>query len=1038
MKNICFQMTRKAWLAIALLLCLSFPALAQKITVTGTVIDNLGEPLMGASVLEEGSSAGVATDLDGNFTIQVAPNATLVVSYIGYNTERVAVDGRTNITITLSENSVMLNEVVAIGYGVVKKSDATGSVAVVKPDEIEAGISTSVQDMLVGQTPGVVVTTGGGPEGKADIRIRGGSSLNASNDPLIVIDGVPLSNDGVQGMSNPLAMINPESIESMTVLKDASATAIYGSRASNGVIIITTKKGIAGKPQVTFSANFYVNTPRELYDNLSADEYRNLVKKYYGAESTAYTTLGKYNTDWQKEVTRTTFSSDYTLSVAGTGADGVLPYRVSANYTNNNGILLDTRMDRASLGVTLTPKFFDNHLSVTANLKAYYLQNKFANNSLGAALSFDPTAPVYYNYPVVGGNSGMPVLYNGYYGITKANGQLEENAGKNPVANVRDISDNAHVFRSNGNLQLDYSFHFLPELHANLNLGYDVSSTNEFKTTAQNSPTAWLAHDKDGASYYEKIHQNTTNTILEFYLNYNKDVESIKSNFDVTAGYSWQRFERSGWNLGTEKNTGRRTSEGFYNPQYDAALGGYILNVNPETIGKIGQNFANDQIDPNGNYHWANRLQLLSFYGRLNYKLMERYLLTVTVRGDATSRFSPENRWGVFPAVALAWRINEESFMEGARGWLSDWKLRLGWGVTGQQAVGSTNNYTPQYKFASEGSFYPSYVNGQLVYLSPYFLMGYNPNLKWESTTTWNAAFDFGFLNNRITASVEGYFRKTTDLQSFVTVPAGSSTTNELFMNIGSLENYGVEFNITARPVVTKNFNWTLNYNVGYNHNEITSLYDNSATIKVGDIDGGNGNKVQAHRVGYAANTFYLYEQVYGEDGLPLEGVYVDQNGDGTIDDKDLVLRHSKDPKVTMTLTNNFRYKQWDFGFTLRASLGNYVYNNIKSNNNRWSNLYSAYGHYNVVKNDVYFENFELLSDYWLENGSYLRCDNINLGYTFENLLSNRLKLRLFGSVQNPFIITKYSGTDPEVFSGIDKDVYPKATTYTLGLVATF
>jgi len=1031
-------MTRKAWLAIALLLCLSFPALAQKITVTGTVIDNLGEPLMGASILAEGTQAGVATDLDGNFTIQVDPNATLIVSYIGYNTERIAVQGRTNIEITMSESSVMLNEVVAIGYGVVKKSDATGSVAVVKPDEIQAGISTSVQDMLVGQTPGVVVTASGGPEGAANIRIRGGSSLSASNDPLIVIDGVPLSSskDGVQGMSNPLSMINPESIESMTVLKDASATAIYGSRASNGVIIITTKKGTSGKPQVSFSANFYVNTPRKLHDVLSADEYRSILTKYYGAESNAVATLGKYNTDWQKEVTRTTFSSDYNLSIAGTS--GMLPYRLSASYTNSNGILLDTKMDRASLGATLTPKFFDNHLSVTANLKAYYIQNKFANNSVGAALSFDPTAPVYMDFPVVGGNSGLGVLYNGYYGITKANGQLEENAAKNPVANVRDTSDNAHVFRSNGNLQLDYSFHFLPELHANLNIGYDVTATNEFKTTAQNSPTAWLAHDKTGAAYYEKIHQNTSNKLLEFYLNYNKDVDAIKSNFDITAGYSWQRMERSGWNLGAKSTTGQPTSIGFYNPEYDAATGGYILNINPDTESKIGHNFADDQFDPNGNYHWANRLQLLSFYGRLNYKLMERYLLTVTVRGDATSRFSPDNRWGIFPAVALAWRINEESFMEGARSWLSDWKLRLGWGVTGQQEVGSTNNYLPQYKAASEGSYYPSYVNGQLVYLSPYYLIGYNPNLKWESTTTWNAAFDFGFLNNRITATVEAYLRKTKDLQSFVTVPAGSSTTNELYMNIGSLENYGVEFNISARPIVTKDFTWTLAYNVAYNHNKITELYDNSATIKQGDISGGNGNKVQAHRVGYAANTFYLYEQVYDEKGQPIEGVYVDQDGNGSIDDGDLVLRHSKDPKVTMTLNSQFRYKQWDLGFNLRASLGNYVYNNIKSNNNRLNNLYSSYGHYNLVKNDVYFENFQLLSDYWLENASFLRCDNITLGYTFENLLKDRLRLRLFGSVQNPFVITKYSGLDPEIFSGIDNDVYPRATTYTIGLVATF
>ncbi len=1011
-------------------------AQAQSITVSGTVTDNYGEPLIGASVLAEGSNAGTATNIDGEYTLTVAPDAVLVVSYVGYDVQRVAVDGRTTINIIMSENAVMLNEVVAIGYGTVKKSDATGSVAVVKPDEIEAGMATSVQDMLVGQTPGVVVTTSGGPEGGANIRIRGGSSLNASNDPLIVVDGVPLSNEGIQGMGNPLAMISPENIETMTILKDASATAIYGARASNGVIIITTKKGSSGKPKVNFAANFYVDNAAKIWDVPNAAEYRDIIAKYCGGtESAAYTSLGNYDTNWQKEVLRTTFSSDYSLSVGGTA--GVLPYLVTLSYTNSNGILIDSKMDRLVFGFNLSPKFFDNHLQVNANAKGYYIRNQFVDNPIGAALSFDPTAPIYADYKVTGGDSGMSNLYNGYYGILKPNGQLEENAAKNPLARARDTYDHANVLRSNGNLQLDYALHFLPELHANLNLGYDVTRSNEDWEIAQNSQTAWLEHDKTGAGFVRHNYQFRSNTMLEFYLNYRKEFEKIQSNIDAVAGYTWQRFSNNGWNYGANSNSGRPTTVGFYNPTANGD-GTYSLNVNPSTLESVGLNFANDDIDPDGNYHWRNHLQLLSFFGRVNYSFKDRYLLTVTVRGDATSRFSPDNRWGVFPAAALAWKINEESFMRGASSWLNDWKLRIGYGVTGQQEVGSYCNYLPMYQYAAPGSYFPMTVNGETVYVSPYYLMGYNPNLKWESTATWNAAFDFGFLNNRITATIEGYFRKTTDLQSFVTVAAGSSTTNQLYMNIGSMENYGVEFNLTARPIVTKDFTWTLTYNVGYNHNEITELYDNSATIKTGGISGGNGNSVQAHKVGYAANTFYLFQQVYGQDGKPLPGVYVDQNGDGNIDDADLVLRHSPDPKVTMTFGSQFRYKKWDLGFNLRANIGNYVYNNVLSNNTATNNLYSAYGHYNVVKHDFYFDTPEYMSDYWLRNGSFVRCDNITLGYTWDNLCHDKLKVRLFGAVQNPFVITKYNGLDPEVFGGIDNNVYPKATTYSVGVVATF
>lgn len=1007
---------------------------AQTITVSGVVSDPSGEPLIGASILAQGTTVGTSTNIDGEYTINVAPDATLVVSNVGYDTQNVPVDGRTSINVTMQENSVMLNEVVAIGYGTVKKSDATGSVAVIKPDEIEAGLATSVQDMLVGQTPGVVVTQAGGPEGGGTIRIRGGSSLNASNDPLIVVDGVPLSNAGMGGLGNSLGMISPENIESMTILKDASATAIYGSRASNGVIIITTKKGKSGKPTVNFAANLYVNTARKTWKVLDANQFRSLLESR-GMDA-ALAATGDANTDWQDEVLRTTVSSDYSLSVGGTA--GWLPYHAEISYTNNNGIIKTSKMDRVTMGFNLSPKFFDNHLSVNANVKGYYIRNNFGDaGALSSAISFDPTHPVRSNEPIVSGNSGFQYLYNGYYEVHN-NGTLNDNAALNPMGLLEQRDNHANVYRSNGNLQLDYSLHFLPDLHLNLNLGYDVMKSNLVDNWAANSATAYKNHEHYGGAYNFDQYQFRSNTLLNFYLNYKKEVESIYSNFDVTAGYDWQRFYNDGHYTGANGNSGYRVSPGLNTPTYlgknEAGQQTYGVTINESTIPLLGQNFQNDGVSPDGDYHWADRYQLLSFFGRLNYTFKDRYLLTVTVRGDATSRFAKDKRWGVFPAVALGWKINQEAWMQGAAGWLSDLKLRLGWGKTGQQEIGETINYMALYAIASPSVSYPNGTNGWYL---PVYARGYNPDLTWETTTSWNAALDFGFLNNRITGSIEYYKRKTTDLLAYVAVPAGSSTTNMLNRNIGSLENYGVEFNIAAKPIVTNDFTWTLSYNVGWNHNEITELTTGASQLKTGGISGGNGNTVQIHAEGHPASSFYLFQQVYDESGAPLEGVYVDQNGDGQIDDSDKIINKSPDPKVTMTFGSQFRYKKWDLGFNIRASIGNYVYNNVLSTKAVYNDLFT-YGLNNVVENDYYFEQPRYMSDYYLRNASFVRCDNITLGYTWDNLLNDKLRLRLFGAVQNPFVITKYKGVDPEVFGGIDNSVYPRATTYSLGLVATF
>ena len=1028
MKNSFFQMMNRKTLLVALLsLCMSLPAFAQKITVQGTVVDETGEALIGASVLVKGTADGAATDFDGNFTVKADPKATLVVSYVGYITQEVAVDGRTQIKVVLKENSTVLDEVVAIGYGTVKKNDATGSVSTIKPSEIQAGLATSVQDLLVGQTPGVVVTTSAGPEGSGQIRIRGGASLNASNDPLIVVDGVPLDNGSVQGMGNSLSMIAPDNIENMVILKDASATAIYGSRASNGVIIITTKKGKAGKPQVNFSANMYINTARKTWNMLDGNQYRELLTKYHGEDSEAVKAMGTANTDWQDEILRTTVSSDYNLSVGGTA--GILPYRVAVSYTNNNGILKTSKMDRLTFGFNLTPEFFGGKLKVQANAKGYYIKNQFADGgAIGTALSSDPTRTIYTDYDTnatnLYGKKAAWTLYNGY-NVWTAAGVLNSNSNMNAVSMLEDRDDQSEVLRSNGNLQLDYALHFLPDLHLNLNLGYDMSRSREHNKVAFNSPLAFKNANNDGAATDYYCFERKFNTLLDFYLNYKKDVDAIKSNFDVTAGYSWQRFTASGWNNGTK----------FLTHGFDVitqnADGSYNLNASQASEALVGTTYSKP-------YYWDNgNLQLISFFGRLNYSLMDRYLLTFTMRGDATSRFSKDNRWGAFPSVALGWKIIDESWAKGLKDVMNEWKLRLGWGVTGQQDVGGYFDYLATYQMATQQSYYPGIKDGK--WGTTLYPNGYNRDLKWEETTTWNAGFDFGFLNNRITAAIDYYFRESKDLLSYVSVPAGTATTNMLNQNFGSLENQGVEFNITARPIVKKDLTWTVNYNVAYNKNKITKLNSDGTMVKTGGISGGTGNTVQAHMVGYPANSFLLYEQVYDAAGNPIEGEYVDQNGDGTINDDDLRIRYSKDPKVTMTFGTTVNWKNWDFGINLRASLGNYVYNNVLSTNSNIAGTYKNSNLSNLVDTGVYFESEQYLSDYWLENASYLRCDNITVGYTWNELLKKSIsRLRLYGAVQNPFVITKYSGLDPEVASGIDNNVYPRSITFTLGLVATF
>ena len=1020
-------------MTMAMLLTLALPSLAQKITVTGHVADELGEDLIGATIMEKGTSNGTSADLDGNFTLNVMPDATLVVSYVGYDPMDVAVNGQTHLNIVMKQNSTVLAETVVIGYGSVKKSDATGSVAVVSPDDIDAGISTSAQDLLVGASPGVVVTSSGGdPRGGANIRIRGGSSLSASNDPLIVIDGVPQSNQSSAGGTNALTMLNPQNIESMTILKDASATAIYGSRASNGVIIITTKKGRKGRPTVNFSANFHVNTPRNQLSVMDAKQIVDIYREY-GNES-ANQTVDSWlnadgapinNTNWQDEVLRTSFSHDYSLSVGGSA--GNVPFRVNASFTDSQGIIKTSGMQRTTVGISLTPKFFNDALSINANVSGSYIKSRNNADVMGGAVGMCPLYPVYNQYNMAEGS--VANMFNGYFNVTKTTGDHENNASQNPVQLLEDVENVGSVLSSTGNLQIDYALYWVPELHFNLNLGYQVNKNTNKEITAPNSIMAWRNNYKDGAGYRGDWYKLERNTLLDFYINYKKYFEAAKSDLDVTVGYDWQRFDAH------ERSWSAINTLG-YNMNYNGGV--YDLQINEASADHVGKAYNDAPMTRSAFIY-----QLVSFFGRVNYIFDDTYLLTVTLRGDGTSRFSKDNRWGIFPAVALGWKINNMKFMEPSNSWLNDFKLRLGWGQTGQQDLGGLYfpyiaNYTNSYK----NGFHYLDPNGSGEWINPLYPESYNPSLKWETTTTWNVGIDMGFLNNRITLAADWYLRNTKDLLSYV--PTGAmNTSNKMWNNIGTLRNIGVEVTVGAKPVITNDFTWNTAVNVAWNKNEITELQGGTETV-AGRLSDTAGTPIQWHIVGEPAFTYKMFEQVYDSNGNPIEGQFVDQNRDGVINDDDLIKYHSRDPKVTLSWNNNFQWKNWDLGFTLRANIGNYVYNQLGYDGCRVYTVAAAqYQLGNLLADRPLFTNsatgeFLKRSSYFVENASFLRCDNITLGYTFRDLLQEKLTLRIFAAVQNPFVITKFTGLDPEEFGGIQSNPYPRPITTTLGIVATF
>ncbi|MNK64999.1 Vitamin B12 transporter BtuB [compost metagenome] len=979
----------KRMLMLLLLIFTNGYLFAQQATITGVVKsapDNLGMP--GVSIRLKGTAIATSTDAQGNFSIRIPAKAGILeFTSVGYQTREIPVTKTTTLTVTLTEDAATLNDVVVVGYGTTRKQDLTGSVAVVGVKDFQKGSITTPEQMLSGKVSGVAITSNSGQPGSGStIRIRGGSSLNASNDPLFVIDGVPLENGGVSGASNPLSFINPNDIETFTVLKDASAAAIYGARAANGVIIITTKKGLGDGLKVSFNSVNSVSKIVKQLDVLSADQIRSIVN----ANGTAAqkTQLGGFNTNWQDLIYQDGISTDNNISISG----GIkkLPYRLSVGYQNQSGILRTDQLEKRSAAFVLNPRFFDNHLKVDINLKGSMQKTRFANSSaIGGAVSFDPTQATYTNR----------TDYNGYWewlDPTTPTG-LVNLVGRNPVGLLEQREDRAKPLRSIGNIQLDYQFHFLPELHANFNAGYDVASG---KGTVYVNPNAAESILSNGVNNQYKT--NRRNTVVDFYLNYIKEFKSIKSRIDATAGYSYNDY---------------LTTQHFY-PSFDAN-GNKVPNSDPA--------FAFNKP----------QYRLISYFGRLNYNYDERFLLTATLRRDGSSRFGPAYKYGLFPSVALAWTVKNESFLKDIKA-ISAMKLRASYGITGQQDGIDNYGYLSTYGLSS--------LNAQYQFGNTFYQMyrpsAYIANIKWEETATANIGLDFGLFDNRITGSLDVYQKKTSDLLNRIPQPAGTNFAATAIVNVGDMKNEGVELTLNFNPVKAKDFDWNFSFNATYNKNTITNLTvvpndPNYAGFPSGTIAGGvGGQNAFINAVGGPKNTFNLFEQVYDQAGNPIEGVYVDQNGDGIISPSDFKKGKQADPKVFLGFSNNLSYKKWNLSFTLRANLGNYVYNNNFSQSGNLTQILGTAIILNGSPNylTTNFKGQQLLSDYYVQNAAFLRMDNVNLGYSFGQLFKSKASLQLTGSVQNVFVVTKYKGLDPEVASGVDNNIYPRPRVFSLGL----
>lgn len=983
------NLAKRSLLLVALFVIGCLQLMAQTRTIKGEVTDaQNGEALIGATVMVEGEKGGTVTDFDGNFSLQVSSSAKKIkVSYIGYIDKVLSISD--NMKVKLESDSKALADVVVIGYGTARKSDLTGSVATVKSKDFNKGLVSSPEQLINGKVSGVqIMSNSGSASAGSTIRVRGGASLNASNDPLIVLDGVPLEQGGISGnSSNFLSMINPSDIESMTVLKDASSTAIYGSRASNGVIIITTKKGQQGAVKVNFNTTNSLQTRAQMVDMLSRDEFVNVINQF-GTDNQK-SLLGTANTDWNDEVYRTAFGTDNNLSVSGS-IDKWLPFRVSVGYYNQSGLVRKDNVERWTGNVVLTPSFFQDHLKLTINAKGTLNNNSFYNGgAVWAAATFNPTIPVY------SGND----KYGGYNEALDADGYPVNAGVRNPRGLVDLYDSKSKVSRFIGSMDVDYKVHFLPELKLHATVGADYAKGDGTVYVPAYAAQSYNKDESLGGSDYKYGPQKNENRLLTLYANYAKYFEDIKSNVDLTAGYDYQYW--------------KSTTPLYYTK---SAAGTNLSTVK-----------ASDY-----------RHVMLSYYGRINYSFDGKYLLTATVRRDASSRFSKNTRWGTFPSVALGWTLTEEPWLKNQK-ILSNLKLRASYGVTGQQEGIGNYNYLPVYTYSVTGA--EAFINGQ--YINTYRPEAYVSDLKWETTTSWNFGLDFGFLDGRIGGAIDFYTRKTKDLLASVPTAAGTNFSKTILTNVGNVDSKGIEVSLNATPIQTKDWEWNLSYNFTWQNMKVKNLSltkgGSQTNVKVGpSID---AYQFQVLSEGYEPYMFYVYHQLYdSKTGKPIEGAYADLNNDGEINESDLYRYHSPAPKYIMGLSTSLRYKQLTLGMSFRANIDNYVYNGmgmstgafetVSYNNSQLNNLNTSF-----LKTG--FKTRQYLSDYYVENASFLKLDNLSLSYNVGKI-NKWASLTVSAMVQNVFTITGYSGTDPEVPNGMDNSFYPRPRTYSVSLGLQF
>lgn len=965
-----------------LLLLLPLSIFAQN-TFEGIVLDKATkQPLPGVNLNIKGVSRSNTTDFSGIFKLaNLKIGDEITFSFVGYTDQKIVYAGQKNLQVFLVEESNQLKEVVVqVGYGSVKKKDATGSVTTLSAKDFNKGVNISTENMLNGRVAGVTVNTSGAPGSSSEIRIRGGSSLFASNNPLIVIDGLPMDNATNTGSSSFLASLNPATVESITVLKDASATAIYGSRAANGVIIITTKKG-SKTLSAEFNSQYSIGNLVKTIDVLNADQFREVIADKRPSDLAQ---LGTANTDWQRAIYRQTGTLDLSLAVRG-NIGGVLPTSLTLGHTDQEGLRLTNGFARQTVGLVMNPSLLNNHLKLKLAANYANEKNRFTDAVEDAALAFNPTQPVYDANSFYGGffqyingatNDGQP--------------KLNTNATRNPVARLLQTDDTGTNERYFGNFELDYKLHFFPAIRAVVNVGFDESNGNRTRLSGTNAASSFNI-DNIPVGTNEYTTETRKNKLLDAYLVYNKEFKSLKT--ETTAGYSYQRFDGAKFETGNIFEVSR--------------------TLNNETTS------------------YTPRV-LLGFFGRSNLNFRDKYLLTLSYRRDGSSTFESDSRWGNFPAAAFAWKIKEDLFKNNKT--LSDLKLRLSWGITGQQDIPDPNGYLEKYTVAGGNSQYFFGATPIAVALANKL----TKKLKWEETTSYNAGLDFGFFDNRITVSADAFYKLSNDLLVNAATSDGSNFSNRVYQNIGSFSTKGVELLINAAVFKSQKFNWNLSFNATKFERRIEELQGGLDMI-VGDNITGLGSFPQIFKEGYTPYSFYVYKQLYNSEGKAIEGAFADLNGDNVINDADRYVYNNPDPDFTAGLASNMNFFNFDFSFNLRASVGNRVFNAVNPTYASYLKLESNGMLFNTPAS-LLNTNFTtisgpgILSDLYVENASYLRLDNISLGYTLPKLAHNKISVRFSTGMQNVFTLTKYTGLDPEVTgNGVDKTIYPRQRSIVFG-----